>query len=475
MSRHPSCYLSRFVYFLLWVTVLFGHYHGETYAQTARVNYAYFEDKTGHLSFGEVRYKPFQTIENALSDGYSNSVFWVRIQYQAMRFNEPLFVRIWPNYLDFVCLYQDQVMGAASYEYHPIECVDETISLNHKKWQNVSPVLPLQYFQFHHQKNHFTAYLRIQTMRPVLFYPEVLSIQEVYQRDSLNAIIYGLYCGILVGLIIWGIYVFISDCNGLSLIFSILQVFILITVLTRMGLAEFYFGNYFVIKTNILYQGLVLIDTFLFIIINAIFMRYFQVHFLQRYALYFMIGLDFFNMTLMLMGYSQSIVERNSVVLTLTTALIMPVNLYILYRTKQLKLNFVIGYTSILFVGVSLNFLRLTFTALSFYVEFVNSVFIGVIPLAFFLMHKHSDLIQSKNEALEIKIALTRQEIILEQTQRQHLSDFIRLVANELNLSVTLLTQIFSTLKKSECDGGGGVSKKKIGNRLKRLLMTCGT
>ena len=68
---------------------------------------AYFEDKTGNMSFQEVKAKNFQKIDTVLSKGYTNSVFWLRLKINPLVESNfrSLLLRIQPTYIDSIQLF----------------------------------------------------------------------------------------------------------------------------------------------------------------------------------------------------------------------------------------------------------------------------------------------------------------------------------------------------------------------------------
>ena len=68
---------------------------------------AYFEDKTGNMSFQEVKGKNFEKIDKVLSKGYTNSVFWLRLKISPLVESNfrSLLLRIQPTYIDSIQLF----------------------------------------------------------------------------------------------------------------------------------------------------------------------------------------------------------------------------------------------------------------------------------------------------------------------------------------------------------------------------------
>jgi two-component system, sensor histidine kinase LadS len=68
---------------------------------------AYFEDKTGNLSFQEVKGKNFKKIDSVLAKGYSDSAFWLRLKINPLVETnfKSLLLRIQPTYVDSIQLF----------------------------------------------------------------------------------------------------------------------------------------------------------------------------------------------------------------------------------------------------------------------------------------------------------------------------------------------------------------------------------
>ena len=79
-SKGHTCYKKARFKLLKFIILILLFQIKPVFAKDYISERAYFEDKTGNLSFQEVKGKNFKKIDSVLAKGYSDSAFWLRLK-----------------------------------------------------------------------------------------------------------------------------------------------------------------------------------------------------------------------------------------------------------------------------------------------------------------------------------------------------------------------------------------------------------
>ena len=193
---------------------------------------AYFEDKTGNMSFQEVKGKNFKKIDSVLSKGYTNSVFWLRLKISPLVESNfrSLLLRIQPPYVDSIQLFDSvdntnakRIVGdtypVASNDYNSI---------------NFNFVIPGT------DKERY-VWLKINTTGTYFIATQAFTINEFINTDLLQQIFSAFYIGVLCFLFIFPLTIWIRDKDALNIIFVVKQFAVVVLVVMDTGIQRLIF------------------------------------------------------------------------------------------------------------------------------------------------------------------------------------------------------------------------------------------
>lgn len=153
---------------------------------------SFFEDVSGQLAFENLPQKDFKDFSGVLSKGYSPSTFWIRLHIDPEGTTDPLVLRIRPNYLDEIVLYDPELgsMGRAA-------TGDEVKTRDHYESLNLSLTIPAG-------GTSRDVWLRIRTKSSFLFTVEALHLDDIARDDQVQHLKSAFYLSLIGLFIIWG-------------------------------------------------------------------------------------------------------------------------------------------------------------------------------------------------------------------------------------------------------------------------------
>ena len=216
-----------------------------TFAKDYISERAFFEDKTGKMSFQEVKGKNFEKINSALSGGYSSSVFWLRLKINPLVESnfKSLLLRIQPSYIDSIQLFDSadttnakRVVGdaqpSASNDYNSI---------------NFNFVIPGL------EKERY-VWLKISTTGTYFVTVQAFTINEFINTDLIQQIFFAFYIGVLCFLFIFPLTIWIRDKDSLNIVFVVKQFAAIVLVVMDTGIQRLIFKNTDPVLLNILFN-----------------------------------------------------------------------------------------------------------------------------------------------------------------------------------------------------------------------------
>ncbi|MEY2929003.1 MAG: hypothetical protein RLZZ583_568 [Pseudomonadota bacterium] len=193
---------------------------------------AYFEDKTGNMSFQEVKAKNFQKIDTVLSKGYTNSVFWLRLKISPLVESNfrSLLLRIQPTYIDSIQLFDSLDNTNAK------RIVGDTypVIANDYSSINFNFVIPGS------DKERY-VWLKINTTGTYFIATQAFTINEFINTDLIQQIFSAFYIGVLCFLFIFPLTIWIRDKDALNIIFVVKQFAAVVLVVMDTGIQRLIF------------------------------------------------------------------------------------------------------------------------------------------------------------------------------------------------------------------------------------------
>ena len=195
---------------------------------------AYFEDKTGKMSFQEVKGKNFKKIDSVLSKGYTNSVFWLRLKISPLVESNfrSLLLRIQPPYVDSIQLFDSADNTNAK------RIVGDTypVASNDYNSINFNFVIPGS------DKERY-VWLKINTTGTYFITTQAFTINEFINTDLLQQIFSAFYIGVLCFLFIFPLTIWIRDKDALNIIFVVKQFAAVVLVVMDTGIQRLIFKS----------------------------------------------------------------------------------------------------------------------------------------------------------------------------------------------------------------------------------------
>jgi signal transduction histidine kinase len=193
---------------------------------------AYFEDKTGNLSFQEVKGKNFKKIDSVLAKGYSDSAFWLRLKINPLVESnfKSLLLRIQPTYVDSIQLF------------------DSADNTNAKRIVgDIYPVISNDYssinfnFVIPGSDKERYVWLKINTTGTYFIATQAFTINEFINTDLIQQIFSAFYIGVLCFLFIFPLTIWIRDKDALNIIFVVKQFAAVVLVVMDTGIQRLLF------------------------------------------------------------------------------------------------------------------------------------------------------------------------------------------------------------------------------------------
>ena len=195
---------------------------------------SYFEDKTGNMSFQEVKGKNFKKIDSVLSKGYTNSVFWLRLKISPLVESNfrSLLLRIQPPYVDSIQLFDSADNTNAK------RIVGDTypVASNDYNSINFNFVIPGT------DKERY-VWLKINTTGTYFIATQAFTINEFINTDLLQQIFSAFYIGVLCFLFIFPLTIWIRDKDALNIIFVVKQFAVVVLVVMDTGIQRLIFKS----------------------------------------------------------------------------------------------------------------------------------------------------------------------------------------------------------------------------------------
>jgi signal transduction histidine kinase len=198
------------------------------------VEEAYFEDKTGELSFDQVREKPFTTYQGILSKGFTPSVFWLRLKINSSELNlnddQPIALRIRPPYVDEIKLYDTKILP------------NVLTTGDMQDWSNQSFQSINHGFVLMPEAIPRYLWLRIKSSSSMIVGVDALTLKSMLKAEQKQVYINSLDVVLMAFLMCWSIALLISRPDKISISFVFLQVTSLCFSLAYFGVLRVHYS-----------------------------------------------------------------------------------------------------------------------------------------------------------------------------------------------------------------------------------------
>ena len=416
-------------------------------AQGHLVQTAYFDDSTARMTIDDVTQQTFKVFEGMLSEGYTDSVIWLRLRVTAS--DKPLYLVVKPHFLDSLTLYMP---GASPGAWVTQSAGDRSRNDEHLNESFIFEIEPSREIDY---------YLRVSTTSTAMVEVQVMTFDEWYVQNMRTQGFQVLFIGLMFAIFLWATSDFIVRRESLVGWFMAAQVMQILFSLALMGYLAVFLPQTFNLDllTSVIIQGSIAV-TMLF---HRMLIRPFQPSRWAVRVLDFLIVLAAIEITLILMGFPRQGLQLG----TINLLFFIPTLLWLGYSTKvdavpgrialrvaynALALALAIVIMPLLGWGQSVDFYINALTTQGV----VSAVIMGV-----FLYRRSSEM---EKRAIEDQLKLER----VEQGLRDHQSkldeqrQFMDMLSHELKTPISVIQITLDTLSFPD--------KKR--ERLERALRT---
>jgi signal transduction histidine kinase len=419
----------------------------QSYAETDCISErSVFEDRSALLSFEQAKYQQYSPLGIMLTEGYSDSAFWVKIKLNPARchnekssggLKENLILRIQPPYLDEIQIFDPlDKTGKA-------RITGDRYSWNDDEYKSLNFNYVLPYGEPRQ------IWLRLKTTSTAMMRIQVLSHNDIASADKTQELGFGIYIGLL-GLI------FIGALITWWLVRDLLTGIFAINQLSSFTHSIVVMGYYRVFMSSVAPPRLIDISSSVIILTFAFITALFQYTFYRqfgnkRWACFVFIGI----MALYPLNLCLIVLEQTRLALNINLIGLWSLSLFLLVlpffaiNWKQLvnpilskRTLLVIYFVSNLIAWINIFPALGFFTANPFapYVGLLYGVVTGLIFLAL-LQYRYR---QGQEQKL-IEVSQARAVADLEKNKRIEQSQFLQMLSHEVKTSLSVIKMAFAS------------------------------
>ena len=229
---------------------------------------AYFEDKTGLMTFAEAKEQTYQKLEGILSKGYSKSTFWLRLKISEadQRPKDKLILRIQPTYLDYIRLYD------------PEDLTEKVRVVGDKNINTTNDYESLNFNFFIPKKNYARyIYLQLKTTSTSFINVQALDLSDYIHQDKIQELIFSFYIGILFLLFLFPLILWVNSREFLWGIFTIKQFGAISIVAFHSGALKLLLKNILPTSLDFAFNINLLIYSFITVFFHYMFLSEFKI------------------------------------------------------------------------------------------------------------------------------------------------------------------------------------------------------
>ncbi len=393
---------------------------------------AVLEDRTGTLSIEEAVQAKFLPADSILSKGYTDSVHWLRIVVRQRDDGGELVLRIRPAVLDEIKLYEPEPAVTGGWKTRVTG--DRTPYLARER---ASVVLG---FAIKPVKPESVYYLRLKTTSSSLLNAEALEPHQAQVKDMWLGMYQMGYLGFMLALLVWAINDYATSRQRVVAWFILHQITHLFHNFTQMG----WLAPLFASDPSGLVDKLTCITVWANSLVGAIFHR----TLLRPFAPLRLAIRTFDAIILVILGalavmaFGQTRLALHITALMITLCIPVAVVLVFSARREAAPGRRILRTVySLLVVSMLISLLPILgwvkAIEWNLYTMSVNG-FIAAC-LMFALLHLRSRQLLRKGEQAVLKLALTRQQLDMERSQREGQSRFMSMLNHELKTPLSVI------------------------------------
>lgn len=393
------------------------------------------EDLEGNLTIQEVtdpaKAGSFVYMGDTLARGYTQTVFWVRLEVAAHA--QPQYLRVRPPYLDRVTLYKPDPDNSSRWT---VSTNGDLVPMRERQVWGVSLL-----FELPPSDVVQTMYLRLQTRSSSLMNLEVLPLQAFQQQEFHTMLLQLVLIAVMLGLFIWAAFDYLVNRQRIVGVFLGVQVAQVGYVLAVGGYLPMMVAN------PLVADQLTSLLVALAVAITLVFHRLLMVEFEpSRWALRLlnlMIALSFLSVVSVLAGELQFGLPLNSALVVV----LIPLLLWLAFSSKRdslpglfaLRATYVALALVLCFVMAPIFGLWVSFD-LYVWATTTQGLLTGVIMAAF--LFRRSMAMQRQSLADQLQLARVQEKLLSEQQRAADQRQFLDMLAHELKtpLGVIQLT-----------------------------------
>lgn len=394
---------------------------------------AFYEDKTSTMSFQEVKGKNFKKIDNVLSEGYSPSVFWLRLKISPLVESnfKSLLLRIQPSSIDSVQLFDaadstnvKRVVGdiqpSASNDYNSIN------------FNFVIPGLDKERY----------VWLKITTTGSYFITTQAFTINEFINTDLIQQIFFAFYIGVLCFLFIFPITIWIKDKDSLNIIFIVKQFAAIVFVVMDTGIQRLIFKDLDPLLLNKIFNFNLFTYTAVLIGFHYFFLKQYRLKIWAKTL--FFIAFVFYPIEIFgnVGNYFREALYMNSMVLTLLALIFFFIPFFGLSWKKIEKPMFTKKFIAIIYFSIAISILLTTLPTLGY----VNGNSFSTFPLMLsgcitgivflFVLQYRNRMFREQGVR---EIAQANAMASFERNKRQEKERFISMLTHELKTPLSVI------------------------------------
>ena len=395
---------------------------------------SYYEDATGAMTLKQVKTQKFKPYQNALSEGYSQSTYWLRLKVEPLVQSNfrSLLLRIQPGYLDFIQMYDDLEPK------NPDRVQGTLYSANFNDYNstNFNFVIPGS------DKQRY-IWLKIKSKGSIFVRTQALTINTFIDYDLIQKISESFYIGILFFLFLVPFTIWIKDKEWLNFAFVLKQFAALLLVSLDTGVHRLLFTETSPVILNSIFNTTALSYTGVAIFFHYIFLRdYHMKSWVKISFAVLAVTIPFGLFKLLISDQISFALELNNIVLTLLAILFIAIPFYGLSWEKNVQSMFSQKFIIAIHWCIGLSMLLTTLPLLGIFKGssysmvpgLLNGSFTGIIFL-FVLQYRNRMFRDQK--AIEIQQATAMANY--EKARRQEKERFISMLTHELKTPLAVL------------------------------------
>ncbi|MDZ4203115.1 MAG: sensor histidine kinase [Gallionella sp.] len=389
-------------------------------------------DPTGTLSIQEVVQADFKPGGKMLSEGYTDSVHWIRLRVRAPSDGGAVELRIRPSILDEVRLYEADSTAPDGWR-------TDVTGDRHAFGERTRVAVTLG-FVVHPQAPQSTYYLRLQTASTSLLKVEALTPREASRQDLGLHLFQVFYLAVMLGMLLWVLHDYSVNRESLTVWFVIYQISYIAFDLAVMGYLAPFLPDSILGSTDLITSLCVISTVFLGIVFHY---RLFRLYEPPRYMLNLLVGLMLaypFLLIGLLSGYTRMALQINAIMVLLWAILLI----FLSWNTRKESvpsrrtLRIIFGLQNLSLLISMLPLLGVAeIIGWGLYAAITHGLISGL--LMFSILHMRARKIQRNGQLAELALEVSRRELKLERAMKEEQSSLVAMLTHEIKTPLAVV------------------------------------